>query len=89
VGGRKHAVRRHDADGIATAEVVSSAPVAPRDGDRDLLVPLVRGGELCEELSPADALARARAHHEKVRQSLPAEAWALSRGEPVLETVSS
>lgn len=89
VGGRKHAVRRHDADGIATAEVVSSAPVAPRDGDRDLVVPLVRGGELCEELSPADALTRARAHHERVRQSLPPEAWALSRGEPVLETVSS
>ncbi|MGY1803662.1 nicotinate phosphoribosyltransferase [Blastococcus sp. SYSU D00922] len=89
VGGRKHAVRRHDEDGIATAEVVSSAPVAARDGDRDLVVPLVRGGELCEELSPADALARARQHHERVRQALPPEAWALSRGEPVLETVSS
>ncbi|WP_116451217.1 nicotinate phosphoribosyltransferase [Blastococcus litoris] len=89
VGGRKHAVRRHDADGIATAEVVSSAPVTPRDGDRDLVVPLVRGGELCEEVGPADALTRARAHHERVRESLPAEAWALSRGEPVLETASS
>jgi nicotinate phosphoribosyltransferase len=89
VGGRKHAVRRHDADGIATAEVVSSAPITPRDGDRDLVVPLLRAGELCEQLSPADALARARAHHERVRQALPQEAWALSRGEPVLETVSS
>jgi len=89
VGGRKHAVRRHDADGIATAEVVSSAPITRRDGDRDLVVPLLRAGELCEQLSPADALARARAHHEGVRQALPQEAWALSRGEPVLETVSS
>jgi nicotinate phosphoribosyltransferase len=89
VGGRKHAVRRHDSAGIATAEVVSSAPIVPRDGDRDLVVPLLRAGELCEQLSPADALARARAHHERVRQALPQEAWALSRGEPVLETVSS
>jgi nicotinate phosphoribosyltransferase len=89
VGGRKHAVRRHDADGIATAEVVSSAPVPPRDGDRDLVVPLVRNGELCEQLSPRDALARARDHHQRIRRALPQEAWALSRGEPVLETVSS
>jgi nicotinate phosphoribosyltransferase len=89
VGGRKHAVRRHDADGIATAEVVSSTPIAARAGDRDLVVPLLRAGELCEQLSPQDALARARAHHEVVRQALPQEAWALSRGEPVLETVTS
>ncbi|CAA9274006.1 MAG: Nicotinate phosphoribosyltransferase [uncultured Blastococcus sp.] len=87
VGGRKHAVRRHDADGIATAEVVSSAPITPTDGDRDLVVPLVRGGALCEQLRPAAALIRAREHHERVRQALPQEAWALSRGEPVLETV--
>jgi nicotinate phosphoribosyltransferase len=89
VGGRKHAVRRHDRDGIATAEVVSSEPIAPRDGDRDLVVPLVQAGEACDDQSPADALARSRAHHERVRQALPPEAWALSRGEPMLETVSS
>ena len=89
VGGRKYAVRRHDRNGIATAEVVSSQPIAPRDGDRNLVVPLVRGGEVCDDASPADALARARAHHEVARQALPQEGWALSRGEPVLETVSS
>ena len=89
VGGRKHAVRRHDADGTATAEVVSSAPIAPRDGDRDLVVPLVRNGELCRELSPIEALAEARAHHERVRAALPQEAWALSRGECALETVTA
>ena len=89
VGGRKSAVRRHDgADGTATAEVVSSAPVQPREGDRDLLVPLVRGGELCEPASPAEVLSRARAHHQRVREALPPEAWALSRGEPILETLS-
>lgn len=89
VGGRKFAVRRHDADGVATAEVVSSTPIAPRDADRDLVVPLVRDGAVCANFHPAAALARARAHHERVRQALPVEAWALSRGEPVLETVSS
>jgi nicotinate phosphoribosyltransferase len=39
--------------------------------------------------SPAQALAAAAAHHRRVREALPAEAWALSRGEPVLETVGS
>jgi nicotinate phosphoribosyltransferase len=88
VGGRKRAVRRHDADGTATAEVVSADHVLARDGDRDLVVPLVRGGEICEPLSPADALSRARAHHEKARAALPPEALALSRGEPVLDTLT-
>src|SRR5215210_128245 len=87
-GGRKFAVRRHE-DGVATAEVVSAYPVAPRDGDRDLVVPLVKGGELLDPAGPAEMLERARAHHAEVRRALPPEAWALSRGEPVLDTVSA
>ncbi|TFV76622.1 nicotinate phosphoribosyltransferase [Blastococcus sp. CT_GayMR20] len=89
VGGRKHAVRRHDADGMALAEVVSSRPITARDGDRDLVVPLVRGGEVCSPRTPAEALEEARLHHERARAALPAEAWALSRGEPALETVDA
>ncbi len=89
VGGRKHAVRRHDADGIAVAEVVSSDPIAPRDGDRDLVVPLVLAGTVCDDVTPVEALRRARAHHEQVRTALPQEAWALSRGECALETVNA
>jgi nicotinate phosphoribosyltransferase len=89
VGGRKSAVRRHDADGTAVAEVVSGGRVEPRDGDRPLVVPLVRGGAVVTASSPADALRAAAAHHRRVREALPAEAWALSRGEPALETVSS
>jgi nicotinate phosphoribosyltransferase len=89
VGGRKHAVRRHGPDGTALAEVVSSAPITPRDGDRNLVVPLVRAGAMCSDATPAEALVQARAHHERVRAALPQEGWALSRGEPVLETVSS
>ena len=87
IGGRKHAVRRHNADGTAVCEVVSAAPVAPRDGDRDLVVPLVRAGQPCTEAPPHEALDRARAHHERARAALPAEAWALSSGEPALETL--
>jgi nicotinate phosphoribosyltransferase len=87
VGGRKHAVRRHDADGIALAEVVSSEPIEPRAGDRDLVVPLVRAGAVCSDADPAQVLRAARLHHEEARKALPPEGWALSRGEPVLETV--
>jgi nicotinate phosphoribosyltransferase len=89
IGGRKNAVRRHDADGIAVAEVVSSHPIPERDGDRPLVVPLVQGGNRCSEPTPAEALLEARAHYERARAALPPEAWALSRGEPVLETVES
>jgi nicotinate phosphoribosyltransferase len=89
VGGRKHAVRRHDAEGTATAEVVSAAPVRPADHDRELLVPLVRGGRLVDPRSPAEALRVAAGHHRRVREALPGEAWSLTRGEPVIDTVTA
>ncbi|MGY1602551.1 nicotinate phosphoribosyltransferase [Geodermatophilus sp. SYSU D00815] len=89
VGGRKHAVRRHDRHGTATAEVISAAPIEPQDGDRDLVVPLVQGGKVLGDATPAEALARARAHHERVRATLPQEAWALSRGECALEIMTA
>ncbi|MGY1641433.1 nicotinate phosphoribosyltransferase [Geodermatophilus sp. SYSU D00703] len=89
VGGRKNAVRRHDESGTATAEVISSAPITPRDGDRDLVVPLVKGGTVLSSATPAEALAEARAHHERARAALPQEAWALSRGDCAIETVTS
>ncbi|WP_164700555.1 nicotinate phosphoribosyltransferase [Modestobacter sp. KNN46-3] len=88
VGGRKHAVRRHDAAGTATAEVVSAAPVPAQEHDRDLIRPLVRGGELVDPRSPADSLAAARDLHVQARGALPTEAWSLSRGEPAIDTVT-
>jgi nicotinate phosphoribosyltransferase len=88
VGGYKQALRRHT-DGIATAEVVSAAPIEPREEDRDLVVPLVKGGEPIDPADPVETLARARAHHAQVRTALPPEAWALSRGEPALDTVTA
>ncbi|MPQ98324.1 nicotinate phosphoribosyltransferase [Modestobacter sp. I12A-02628] len=89
VGGRKQAVRRHDPAGTVTAEVVSSAPIEPRDGDRSLVVPLVRGGRPVLPTDPARALEAAREHHRRSREALPAEASALSRGEAVVETLGA
>ena len=89
VGGRKTAVRRHDGDGTATCEVVTHGPVDPRDGDRELLVPLVRDGEPVDRRPPAEALQAARDFHARVRDTMPAEAWSLSRGEPVIETLTA
>jgi nicotinate phosphoribosyltransferase len=89
VGGRKSAVRRHDADGTATAEVVTPGTVTAAPHDRELLVPLVRGGEVVDPRSPAQTLAAAREVHERVRVTLPAEAWSLSRGEPAIDTVTA
>jgi nicotinate phosphoribosyltransferase len=88
VGGRKHAVRRHGPDGTATAEVVTHEPVEPRAGDRDLVVPLVRGGQRCDDDSPVEALSRARTWHERLRRVMPEETWPLSRGECALETLT-
>jgi nicotinate phosphoribosyltransferase len=89
VGGRKTAVRRHDGDGTATCEVVTSGAVEPQDGDRELLVPLVRDGELVGHRPPPEALRAAQELHQRVRGTMPPEAWSLSRGEPVLETYTA
>src|SRR4051794_36261401 len=89
VGGRKPAVRRHDANGTATTEVVGIGPIEPQEGDRNLVVPLVKAGTVLNPATPAQALAEARAHHERVRAALPAEAWALSRGECALEIMTA
>jgi nicotinate phosphoribosyltransferase len=89
IGGRKHALRRHGPDGTATAEVVTHEPIEPRPGDRDLVVPLVHGGERCDGDSPPEALARARKHHEQVRAVMPEETWPLSRGECALDTLTA
>ncbi|WP_431959661.1 nicotinate phosphoribosyltransferase [Actinacidiphila sp. bgisy160] len=82
VGGRKWAARRLDADGIAEAEVIGAGPVPGPLADRQLLVPLVLGGEIVHR-EPLDA---ARTRHIEARAGLPLSATQLSRGEPVLPT---
>ncbi|MBD0736785.1 nicotinate phosphoribosyltransferase [Streptomyces sp. CBMA29] len=82
VGGRKWAARRLDEDGVAAAEVVGTGAVPADLADRQLLVPLVRRGEVIGR-EPLDS---ARARHITARAGLPLSATQLSRGEPVLPT---
>ncbi|MEW2580082.1 nicotinate phosphoribosyltransferase [Streptomyces syringium] len=82
IGGRKWAARRLDASGIAEAEVVGTGPVPDKLSGRQLLVELVRGGEVVAR-EPLDA---ARDRHAAARAGLPMSATQLSRGEAVLPT---
>ncbi|MDQ0843051.1 nicotinate phosphoribosyltransferase [Streptomyces sp. V1I6] len=82
IGGRKWAARRLDADGIAEAEVVGVGEVPAELADRQLLVELVKGGDVVAR-EPLDA---ARARHTAAREGLPLSATQLSRGEAVIPT---
>ncbi|MFH9328256.1 nicotinate phosphoribosyltransferase [Streptomyces althioticus] len=82
IGGRKWAARRRDADGVAVAEVIGTGEVPPELADRQLLVPLVRDGEVVAR-EPLDVV---RERHAAARAGLPLSATQLSRGEPVLPT---
>ncbi len=82
--GRHWARRRHDVGGTATEEVVGTGDApALADGERDLLVPLVRDGEVVGR----EPLTAARERHARSRDALPLASRALLRGEPVLPTV--
>jgi nicotinate phosphoribosyltransferase len=84
VGGRKFALRRLDAHGVAEAEVVGvGAPPSGDGNDRELLVPLVTGGEVVG----AEPLEVARERHLRVRAELPLPARQLQKGEPAIPTV--
>jgi nicotinate phosphoribosyltransferase len=84
VAGRKWALRRRNAAGVAEAEVIGVGEMPANDGDdRPLLVELVRDGEVVG----ATTLEQARARHEQSRAELPAKALQLSRGEPAIPTV--
>ncbi|QBJ94108.1 nicotinate phosphoribosyltransferase [Streptomyces seoulensis] len=82
IGGRKWAARRLDKYGVAEAEVVGTGPVPDELADRQLLVELVKGGDVVAR-EPLDA---ARERHIAARGNLPLSATQLSRGEPVLPT---
>ncbi|HJU98323.1 MAG TPA: nicotinate phosphoribosyltransferase [Jiangellaceae bacterium] len=84
VGGRKYALRRRSADGVAEAEVIGlgSSPVDDGD-DRPLLVPLVRDGEIIGH----EPLTAARDRHTASRAELPPTALQMSHGEPAIPTI--
>jgi nicotinate phosphoribosyltransferase len=81
-GGRKWAFRHLGDDGKAIAEVVATGEPVLGRYDRDLLIPLVRGGEVVGR----EPLAEARARHERALEELPPQAFQLSRGDPAVPT---
>ena len=84
MGGRKYALRRRNARGVAEAEVIGVGTAPADDGDdRALLVPLVRDGEVVGR----EPLETARERHVLAHAELPRAARKLSRGEPVIPTL--
>jgi nicotinate phosphoribosyltransferase len=64
--------------------VIGVGTPAENDGDdRELLVPLVRGGEVVGR----EPLDDARERHAAARAELPPAAQQMSRGEPVIPTL--
>ncbi|MFC9220852.1 nicotinate phosphoribosyltransferase [Streptomyces hygroscopicus] len=82
LGGRKWAARRVDEHGVAEAEVIGTGEVPQELAGHQLLVELVRGGEIVGR-EPLDA---ARDRHTAARAGLPLSATQLSRGEAVIPT---
>ena len=85
-GGRKWAVRHRDQNGTALSERVSLSPPEPGPLDRELLVPLVREGEIVGA-SAAEGVEAARERHREALAELPPYALQLSRGYPAIPTV--
>jgi nicotinate phosphoribosyltransferase len=91
VGGRKFPVRSL-VDGQAASEVLHveddpDAPTARADAGRALLVPLVTEGVADPRYLGAAGTALAREHRAAAVAELPADAFRLARGEPVIPTV--
>ena len=85
-GGRKYALRRRNARGIAEAEVIGIGRPPFDDGDdRELLVPLLSDGEVVD--ATVLDLDAARARTRASRAELPAAARRLQRGEPAIPTL--
>ncbi|MFJ4688375.1 nicotinate phosphoribosyltransferase [Streptomyces sp. NPDC088789] len=82
IGGRKWAARRLDEQGVAEAEVIGTGAVPGALAERQLLVELIKAGEVVAR-EPLDTV---RERHVRVRENLPLSATQLSRGEPVLPT---
>ena len=83
IGGRKYALRRRSAKGIAQAEVIGiGAPPQGDHDDRELLVPLVTDGEIVGR----EPLAAARERHDAARAELPLAVQSMMKGEPAIPT---
>ncbi len=88
VGGRKHAARRHDEDGIAIAEIVGAGhEQIINKGDRNLLVQFVKDGIPEEKYLGKQGVVSAKLHHSQVKKSLPTVAHRLTKGNPAIPTL--
>lgn len=87
LGGKKSAVRRLNASGRATAEVIGVDVSAPADSnDRELMVDLVVDGALLPGFTGAEGVRRAAERHARSLAELPPAATRLSPGDPVIPT---
>ncbi|MDX2377921.1 nicotinate phosphoribosyltransferase [Microbacterium sp. LRZ72] len=90
-GGRKRAVRALE-HGRAIAERLYRGDEATGEPastvERGLQVPLVEAGEIDSTAEGPEGTAAARNHHREVRAELPLHAFALSRSEPAIPTVT-
>lgn len=85
-GGRKYAARRI-ANGVATAEVVSTGHEPDWDAShRPLLVKMVDGGEIKTQYTGSSAVHDAAAHHKQAVAELPRAARRLQDGEVAIPT---
>jgi nicotinate phosphoribosyltransferase len=83
-GGRKRAARRLDAAGVAVAEMVRTGGTPePRDDERTLQTPSVRGGEVVD----TSDLTAARNRRVASIAELPPQAKKLSAGDPAIDTI--
>ncbi len=84
MGGRKVALRRRGPDGRAQAEIVAvDSPPPDSADDRNLLVDLVKGGEVVGR----EDIAVAKERHLRSRAELPMSAARISKGDPAIPTV--
>jgi len=87
VGGRKYALRRRSAAGVAQAEVIGIGHRPEDDGDdRPLMQDFVVDGLLQPGWTGPEAVLRAARRHQESTAELPASWRQLQRGEPVIPT---
>lgn len=86
-GGRKYALRKLNAHGTATEEIVGIGHRPEDDGnDRQLLQQFIKNGELLPGWTGAEGVQRARRRHAETMKELPAVVNRLQRGEPAVPT---
>lgn len=98
VAGRKTALRLHDENGVATAEVVHAlstaellehAQLRSAPNARNLIVDLITDGIANPSFAGILGTANARDHHAMAVAALPSQALRLTRGEPGIPTLLS